>query len=216
MATQTEIGRHLDLSQGAVSQLLADLGMDRGSGGYELDAVRVAYIRRLRERAAGRTGEDAKLNLAEERAKLAVLQTEAMEIKNQKSLGELLPRDAVTSAMQDANAKVRARYLALPPRAAPIIAPMNSPVEIQAYLTDLVHEALAELATTRIITGGTEGGQHGPGNGGDAPGGGAGCARMVDGVRPAAQADGKPVGRRKQGAERRGKRGNRKVVDSPR
>lgn len=204
MATQAEIAVHLDLSQGAVSKFLAEQSIERTSAGYDLAEVRVAYIRRIRTQAAGHTGADGKQNLITERAKLAALQVDAHTMKNELARGELLPRLEVVAAMQDANARVRARLLAIPPRAAPIVAAMAAPVEVQAKLTEFVHEALAELAGTEV----TSDADHEPGSGRGGP-------RLVAGVRPAAETDGERVGGHKPRAQQRGKRRARKVVDQP-
>lgn len=52
MLIQRTIADHLDLSQQAVSQIMAEMGINWKSA--TLKQVRVAYIRRLREQAAGR------------------------------------------------------------------------------------------------------------------------------------------------------------------
>ena len=56
MATVAELAKHLDLSMARVGQLqLADvLPRSKGRSGLDLDGCRVAYIRHLREAAAGR------------------------------------------------------------------------------------------------------------------------------------------------------------------
>lgn len=55
LATQGEIGANLDLSERSVRQLMADGVIPQGvRGEHDLDACRVAYIRHLREIAAGR------------------------------------------------------------------------------------------------------------------------------------------------------------------
>lgn len=195
MTTQADLGRHLDLSQAAVSQFLAEAGIERGADGYDVDAIRIAYIRRLREKAAGRAGDDGKLNLVDERAKLASLQVEALSLKNDVAQGKFLPREAVDEAVLDAFGRVRARLLSLPPRAAPIVAPLTRPVEIQAKLTDFVHEALAELAGTSVIH-----------DAGAAQGGSRGGDDLVGGPGTATTTDGQPMGRRTSDAQRRGKR----------
>lgn len=56
MATQKEIGKHLDLSQPEVSKLVDELGIDWRN--EELSVIRVAYIRRLRAAAAGHRTDD--------------------------------------------------------------------------------------------------------------------------------------------------------------
>ena len=153
MATQREVASHLSLDHSAVSRMLSagELPSRGGRGNLDLDACREAYIRRLREQAAGRMGHEGEsLDLATERARLAAAQADAQAMKNATSRGELLPRADVTAAVQMAFARVRARLLAIPSRAAPIVVPMTSAQEVQAKLTDLVHEALAELAATQV------------------------------------------------------------------
>lgn len=55
MATQAEVGKHLDLSDRTIRELL-DKGVlpNARRGALDLDSCRVAYIRHLREVAAGR------------------------------------------------------------------------------------------------------------------------------------------------------------------
>ena len=85
--TQAEVAVHLDLSDRSVRELEVKLGM---GGDYTLNDFRVAYIRHLREQAAGRatTGD---LDLATERARLAAAQAERVERTNAKERGELAP-----------------------------------------------------------------------------------------------------------------------------
>lgn len=158
MSTQAQLAAHLGITQPTVSRLVADAIIPRsaGRGGYDLDACRLAYIHHLREQAAGRRGDDEDLDLATERARLAKAQADAQEMKNRQSERELLPAAEVTAAVQAAFARVRARLLAIPTRAAPVLIGVKSPTEIQAKLTDLVHQALAELAATRVAVEGEE------------------------------------------------------------
>ena len=65
MPEQAVIAKHLDLSQPAVSKMLRKLGL---TGQETLDEIRVAYIRNLREVAAGHRSEEG-LDLVQEKAK---------------------------------------------------------------------------------------------------------------------------------------------------
>ncbi|SFJ79106.1 hypothetical protein SAMN05192543_11138 [Paraburkholderia megapolitana] len=65
MPTQTEIAHYLDLDQSAVSRLVDRLCIDYRNA--TMDEVRVAYIRHLREVAAGRSSESG-VDLVTERA----------------------------------------------------------------------------------------------------------------------------------------------------
>ena len=88
MLTQQGIAKHLDLSQAAVSTLMVELGIDWKAA--SLNEIRVAYIRRLREQAAGRAAV-GDLDLAGERAALAKAQRERIEMQNAVTRGELAP-----------------------------------------------------------------------------------------------------------------------------
>ncbi len=150
MATQVEIAEHLDLSQQAVSQLLAS-GVLPHARRAELDihVCRIAYVRHLREIAAGRVSEAASaegLDLVEQRARLAKSQADAQEMKNHTTRGALIPRPAMVSVLTASFANCRSRLLAIPTRAAPLLIGMTSLSGIRDKLTELVSEACAELA----------------------------------------------------------------------
>jgi hypothetical protein len=66
MPTQKAIAEHLDLAQQAVSQHMAEMGMDWKKS--SMDEIRVAYIRKLRGAAAGHTSNDGEMDLTRERA----------------------------------------------------------------------------------------------------------------------------------------------------
>jgi len=140
------------------------------------------------------------------KARSAAARAEQDEIKTAALKGLYLPRAGVTIAVQSAFARVRAKLLAMPSKSAPIIFGMKSAVAIQEKMTELVHEALAELSAT--IVGIEETGRRGSDR--DAPGGErgdrGGSERLVAGDDPAAPADGEPVGGRQPGAERGRKR----------
>ncbi len=135
-------------------------------------------------------------SLDQHKARLAAEKADEAAMKNAERRRELLPRVEVALAVQGAFARVRAKLLALPSRCAPAISSMKSAVAIQEKLTELVHEALAELAGTKVGAQDLEevpAVDHAPG--GDDRAGGGGDA-VVDGVHTAAAHDGKPVGGR--------------------
>lgn len=88
MPTQQSIAEHLDLDQSAVSRLVDELGIDWKAA--SIDAIRVAYIRRLREQAAGRAA-NGDLQLAAERARLASEQADRVAMLNARTKRELAP-----------------------------------------------------------------------------------------------------------------------------
>lgn len=142
-------------------------------------------------------------SIDQHKARLAAAKADEAEMKNAQRRRELLPRPLVTHAVQGAFSRVRAKLLAMPSKCAPAIAGMKSAVAIQHKLTEQVHEALAELATTVVDVepAGDEGEPSGsePGTGGDGAG-------LVAGVRAAPAVDGEPVGGQAAKAKPRGKR----------
>lgn len=88
--TQMEIAEHLDMSDRNLRDLLQSLNMDHKQ--VSLSALRVAYIRRLRDQAAGRLGaETGGLDLVQERAALAREQRKGQAIKNAVARKEYAP-----------------------------------------------------------------------------------------------------------------------------
>ncbi|USI71625.1 hypothetical protein [Sphingomonas morindae] len=190
---------------GKSSRWISDL---RASGEMPADGASLAdFVAAWGSYCGARAGGAGGKSIDLHKARLAAEKADEAAMKNAQRRRELLPRALVTHAVQGAFARVRSKLLALPAKSAPAIASMKSAVAIQEKLTELVHEALAELARTDVeITGAATDAAPGdePGDGGD--GGG-----VVAGVRAAAPADGEPVGRPEPDAQPGGKRRARKV-----
>jgi len=110
--SQQDIADHLDMSQQAVSQLLQEIGIDWKSA--DLGQIRLAYIRRLREAAAGRGGEGAVGELAAERARLAREQADKIAMQNAVTRGELAPVALIEEVLTKAASKVAGVLDAIP------------------------------------------------------------------------------------------------------
>jgi phage terminase Nu1 subunit (DNA packaging protein) len=111
MLTQVEIGNHLDMDQSSVSRLCADLGIDwRNSS---MDTIRVAYIRRLREQAAGRAAA-GDLDLAGERARLAKEQADRVAMQNAVTRGELSRTVVIEQVLCRTGAKMAGIFDGIP------------------------------------------------------------------------------------------------------
>lgn len=152
MATQAEVGKHLDLSDRSVRELL-----DRGvlpnarRGGLDLDACRVAYVRHLREMAAGRAAGPAGDDLTAERARLAREQADHYAMKNAAMRRELVPRSEITRAVTAAFQIVRDRLTGLPARLAGPLARVTDQEAVRLRLADALNEVLGELSEERVL-----------------------------------------------------------------
>lgn len=99
------------MSQQAASQMLAEIGVDWKT--VSLDEIRVAYIRRLREMAAGRAAA-GDLDLATERARLAREQADKIAMQNAVTRGELTPTVVLEQVLAGAATKIAGILDAIP------------------------------------------------------------------------------------------------------
>lgn len=153
MATQAEVAAHLDLTDRSIRELL-----DRGvlpnarRGALDLDQCRLAYIRHLRETAAGRAMGPSGDDLTAERARLAREQADNYALRNAALRLELLPRAEITRTVTSAFQIVRDRLTALPARLAGPLARLSDPAEVRGRLTDAVQSVLVELSEERVVS----------------------------------------------------------------
>ena len=108
---QKEIAEHIDLSQPAVSGLMDRLGIDWKTS--TIDEIRVAYIRHLREQAAGRAASGA-LDLATERARLAKEQADKVAMQNAVTRGDLAPVVMIEEVLTKTAARLAGIFDAIP------------------------------------------------------------------------------------------------------
>lgn len=195
LATQEEVGAHLDMTRENVRKLVNAGVMPPGKGraGYDLDLCRVAYIRHVRGVRSGEVrpvDERDPLEYEKEKTRLTAAQADHEELKVRQLQGELIAREVVASYWQAIFASVRARLLSLPNKVAHAALAAKTLTEVNDAVKLQIHEALDELADTGIPDGYS-------------------LAEVEDqrGVETAADLDGKPVGGSKAKAKRRGKRG---------
>lgn len=108
---QKDIAEHLDLSQPAVSGLIDRLGIDWKTS--TIDEIRVAYIRHLREQAAGRAA-SGDLDLATERARLAKEQADKVAMQNAVTRGDLAPVVMIEEVLTKTAARLAGIFDAIP------------------------------------------------------------------------------------------------------
>lgn len=152
MATQAEFGRHVGITQQAVADLVARGVIDgQGRGKIDLDKARLSYCAHLRSVAGNRSGDpEADLDLTAERARKAKEEADKLEMQNAHLRGELLAREDVNAAVVGAFARVRARLIGVPSKAAPMVVQCEVPAEAEAIIRKAVYEALRELADTSV------------------------------------------------------------------
>ena len=148
-----EVADWLQISTRRVRELRADKVLPGGPNDpYDLKACVQAYSAHNRpasgRNAAGGSASAETLDAA--RVRLINLQADAREMLNAQMRGEaVLAEDleVVVGAIVDG---IRARVLALPTRAAPVILGLDSLAEVRDKMTELVHEVCGSLAATEL------------------------------------------------------------------
>lgn len=87
MPTQVEVAEHLDLDQSAVSRFLRESGIDWRT--ESMDAIRIAYVRKLRAEASGHRAENGD-DLVAERVKSERVSRELMLLQLHEKRGALI------------------------------------------------------------------------------------------------------------------------------
>ena len=93
------------------------------------------------------TRSGGELDYTQERAKLTKLQAEKVSLELEQLRGTLLPTEMVVVGWMGHVANARAKLLAMPAKAAAEIVGMESYLEVEQVITELIHEALDELST---------------------------------------------------------------------
>src|SRR5262245_17532784 len=116
MAKLAEAAHHIDLKERRFRQLIQAGVFQRpkAGGSYDLDEVRVAYIRYLREQAAGRVGANPKTDAVAANVKWRQANTRLLELRLRKEAGDLLDRDDVSDCWRPIMIGTRNLVLGIP------------------------------------------------------------------------------------------------------
>jgi phage terminase Nu1 subunit (DNA packaging protein) len=165
--TQRDMAEHIDLAERQVRKYVAAGVIEKPAhrGQWDLAKNRVLYIRHLRGLAAGwqsKTESGEVLDLTEERAKLARVQTEAMEIKNATARRELIPADLVIDHWGQQTIATKSHLRSIPHQFKTAV-PHLAAEEVE-LLRALIDRALNELADGLPTTDASEGELDQPGS----------------------------------------------------
>jgi phage terminase Nu1 subunit (DNA packaging protein) len=138
------------LTERHVSRLTTDgVLVQSGRGQYDLVGCVQGYVRYLRDLAGGGDTKGG-VALAEVKGRMILARTRMAEAEADQLDGTLISRATVETAWGAIVTNLRTRLLAIPNSATPQVQAALSPAEIRAILTNAIHEALAELATTPV------------------------------------------------------------------
>ena len=141
----TTIAKLLLISDRRVQQLSKEGVIPKTDHGrYELAPAVQGYVRYLQERSLGRP--NAPEDYHTEKARLVRLQADKAEIELKELNGQLVRADDVEAEWTDMLSAMKSRLMAIPSKAAPIVAAEDNPAQVIDVIEDLVREALQELS----------------------------------------------------------------------
>ncbi|MEO0797345.1 MAG: hypothetical protein AAFX93_19510 [Verrucomicrobiota bacterium] len=139
--TQQQIADHLGVDRSNISKWLKSRDI---KSPYDLDKIRIRYIRELAEKAGGRfTSGD--LDPLQERARKDKAMADRYERENAVADGLLANREEIEDFVSENNRRAKVRLLKLP-RDLAIAVPREVATIVEAESKAVIREALEELA----------------------------------------------------------------------
>ncbi len=141
----------------SVSALAVEFGIDRRTVAKRVEGIapageeRGSPVWRLADVAAAVMGviEADETGLDGAKRRRAVAEARLAEFAADREAGRVLPREDVDAAVVGAFARVRTRLLAIPSKAAPLVAGQTT-AEASETIRQAIYEALRELSETSI------------------------------------------------------------------
>ena len=116
MASLSDCAKHLGIDQAVLSRLIKESILDKQDRGkYDVDAVRLQYLKHIRNLAGNNNNN---LELGAERARLAKEQADAKEMENTVERGDLVYIEKVARQFEQQLTKARNKLLAAPTKVA--------------------------------------------------------------------------------------------------
>lgn len=153
MASAAQAAAHIDLSRVAFAELIARNIIEKPAeqGGYDLDAVRVAYLRHLRKVASGRSGGSGGDQLISERVALTAAKRRREERQDAIEAGRFVPIEPVVRGLQAQYMAMRDRLLGIAGTTAYVLT--GQPEEDFRIIDDAVRAALEDIANPEFAKG---------------------------------------------------------------
>jgi phage terminase Nu1 subunit (DNA packaging protein) len=143
MATLSDCASHLGIDQAVLSRLIKESVLDKQDRGkYDVDAVRLQYLKHIRNLAGNNNNN---LELGAERARLAKEQADAKEMENAVERGDLVYIEKVARQFEQQLTKARNKLLAAPTKVAAEAHAAATVKEVREIIEAAIIEALDEL-----------------------------------------------------------------------
>ena len=143
MASLDDCANHLGIQQPTLTRLIKEGIIDKQDRGkYEVDAVRLQYLKHIRNLAGNNNNN---LELGAERARLAKEQADAKEMENAVERGDLVYIEKVARQFEQQLTKARNKLLAAPTKVAAEAHAAATVKEVREIIEEAIIEALDEL-----------------------------------------------------------------------
>ena len=143
MASLDDCANHLGIQQPTLTRLIKEGIIDKQDRGkYEMDAVRLQYLKHIRNLAGNNNNN---LELGAERARLAKEQADAKEMENAVERGDLVYIEKVARQFEQQLTKARNKLLAAPTKVAAEAHAAATVKEVREIIEAAIIEALDEL-----------------------------------------------------------------------
>lgn len=143
MASLDDCANHLGIQQPTLTRLIKEGIIDKQDRGkYEVDAVRLQYLKHIRNLAGNNNNN---LELGAERARLAKEQADAKEMENAVERGDLVYIEKVAKQFEKQLTKARNKLLAAPTKVAAEAHAAATVKEVREIIEAAIIEALDEL-----------------------------------------------------------------------
>lgn len=146
--SKNELAKRMDLSERTVSDVLRDLALDFRTTPYT--TIIIAYIRKLREAAAGRNTSDHQIDAAIARTRKDNMAADMIEMQMKERAGELIPVSKVEPFITSLIIAARQQLINLPRKWDHEIQAGVTPDE--QYFESDIHDALNQLSITDVFS----------------------------------------------------------------
>ena len=143
MSSLDDCANHLGVQQPTLTRLIKEGIIDKQDRGkYEIDAVRLQYLKHIRNLAGNNNNN---LELGAERARLAKEQADAKEMENAVERGDLVYIEKIARKCEQQLTKTRNKLLAAPTKVAAEAHAAATVKEVREIIEVAIIEALDEL-----------------------------------------------------------------------
>lgn len=145
--TKADIARHLDMSERNLTEVLRGLNIDWRT--VHIDDIRTAYIKDLREKAAGRGG-DHQIDAAIARTRKDNIAADLMTMTMQEKAGVLVPISRIEPYITSAVIAARQALMSFPKKWVQELKAIKDVDIDELYFETDINDALNQLATTDL------------------------------------------------------------------